>query len=172
MFMEPTSSLHREVLGSGRGGPDGVRVTATLTIGEAAARSGASTKMIRSYESIGLVPAPLRKGTGYRVYALEDVRILSFIHRARAFGFPIERIRALVCLWQGKEASREVKAIAMQQVEDLSVRIQALQHIAAALVDLAARCPGDGASECPTLSDLAGNDLQSEADGEDLKRSN
>ena len=51
---------------------------------------------------------------------MEDVSTLSFIHRARAFGFPIERIRALVGLWQGREPSREVKRIALQQVEELS----------------------------------------------------
>ena len=155
--MEPIPSLHREVVDPASGGPDHLRVPATLTIGEAAARSGASTKMIRYYESIGLIPAPRRKGTGYRVYALEDVRTLSFIHRAREFGFPIERIRVLVALWQGKEASREVKQIAMQQFEELSARIQALQQMAAKLAELAATCPDDDGAECPILIDLVGH---------------
>ena len=152
--MAVSSRIPGDGSGSVRG--DSNRLAATLTIGEAATRSGASTKMIRYYESIGLVPAPRRSGTGYRVYAMEDVRTLSFIHRARAFGFPIERIRALVGLWQGKEPSREVKRIAMQQVEELSVRVRALQHMAAELAGLAANCPGDEGAECPILIDLAG----------------
>ena len=140
---------------TGRDRPQGV--AASLTIGEAAARSGASTKMIRYYESIGLIPAPGRSGTGYRVYAIEDVRTLSFIHRARAFGFPIERIRALVGAWRGKQASREVKKIALRQVEELMQKIEALQHMANELSELAASCPGDEGSACPILVDIAGN---------------
>ncbi len=136
-------------------GGRGSGITA-LTIGDVAARSGASTKMIRYYESIHLIPAPRRSATGYRVYAMEDVRTVSFIHRARAFGFPIERIRALVGLWQGKEASREVKRIALQQVEELSARIAALRRMAAELGELAASCPGDEGPTCPILIDLAG----------------
>jgi MerR family copper efflux transcriptional regulator len=155
--MESTSDLQRDGAHSVRGAPDGLYAAAALTIGEAAARSGASPKMIRYYESIGLMPAPRRKGTGYRVYSFKDVRMLSFIRRAREFGFPIDRIRALLGLWQDKEASREVKRIALQQVEELSVRIQALQHMAAELGDLAASCPGDAGTECPILIDLAGH---------------
>ncbi len=144
--------------GSAHGRPEGSSVRATLNIGEAAARSGASTKMIRYYESIGLIPAPRRSGTGYRVYAMEDVRTLFFIHRARAFGFPMERIRALVSLWQGGEPSREVKRIAMQQLDELLVRMEALQNMAAELGDLAASCPGDDQADCPILVDLAGQE--------------
>jgi hypothetical protein len=49
------------------------------------------------------------------------------MQRARAFGITIERIRG-IGLWKGKEPSREVKKIAMQQIGELSVKNQALQE--------------------------------------------
>ena len=62
-------------------------------IGEAAARSGVSAKMIRHYEAIGLLPAATRTESGYRVYRPEDVHALRFIRNARDLGFPLAESR-------------------------------------------------------------------------------
>ncbi len=50
-----------------------------MNIGEASRKSGISTKMIRYYEQIGLIPASERTESGYRKYALNDVHRLVFI---------------------------------------------------------------------------------------------
>ena len=142
----------------------------TVSIGAAAALSGASTKMIRYYDSIGLIAPPLRSAAGYRIYTADDVKILSFIHRARDFGFPIERIRALVGFWQSGKPSREVKRIALEQVGALNDRIMALQGMAEELGALAAACPGDDGSHCPILVDLAGIGPNTTVNGAGLGR--
>ena len=127
-----------------------------MNIGMAAAVSGVSAKMIRYYESIGLIPRAGRTEAGYRVYSHADVHTLNFIHRAREFGFPIERIRLLVGLWRGRKPSKEVKQVAVEHVADLDRKIAELTSMRDALQELADHCHGDGRPECPILGDLAG----------------
>src|SRR5258707_9275373 len=58
-----------------------------MNIGEVSNGSGVSTKLIRYYESINLIRAAERTGSGYRVYGDVDVQTLRFIRRARTLGF-------------------------------------------------------------------------------------
>ena len=142
-----------------------------MNIGMAASASGVSAKMIRYYESIGLVPRAGRTQAGYRVYSDTDVNTLRFIHRAREFGFPIERIRLLVGLWQGGKPSREVKQVAVEHVADLERKIAELTAMRDALQELADHCHGDGRPECPILHDLAGEATAGREDTARLMRS-
>jgi MerR family copper efflux transcriptional regulator len=127
-----------------------------LNIGEAAQASGVSAKMIRHYEAIGLMPAARRTGSGYRVYAEQDVRVLQFIHRGRALGFSLENIAGLLALWQDKDrASADVRRLAEQHIGELDRKIAELQSMKRTLEALAHSCHGDQRSDCPILDDLA-----------------
>ena len=128
-----------------------------MNIGEAARASGVSAKMLRYYESIGLVPQAGRTAAGYRTYGPREVDTLRFIRRARDFGIPMERVKVLVGLWQDKaRSSREVKRIAQQQVAELDTRIVELTAMRDALAGLAEACRGDSRPDCPILRDLEG----------------
>jgi MerR family copper efflux transcriptional regulator len=131
---------------------------ADMNIGAASRASGVSAKMIRYYESIGLIPPTSRTDAGYRVYTESDVRRLRFIHRAREFGFPMERIRALIGLWQGGRPSREVKAIALAHLSELHAKIAELTAMADTVQHLADACHGDHRPDCPILRDLENAD--------------
>lgn len=128
----------------------------SMTIGDAAKASGVSAKLIRYYESIGLIPEAGRTASGYRVYSTNDVNVLRFIKRARTLGFGIERIEHLVGLWQDRSrCSSEVKRVALAHVAELEAKIAELQAMADTLKDLADACHGDDRPECPILKDLA-----------------
>ena len=134
--------------------------------GQAAAASGVSAKMIRYYESIGLVPPARRTESGYRVYDARDVHTLAFIRRARDLGFPLARVDALVRLWRDKgRASAEVKAIAEAHVAELRGKIAALEEMARTLAHLAGSCHGDTRPDCPILEDLAGGPVPGRSAG-------
>jgi MerR family copper efflux transcriptional regulator len=127
-----------------------------LNIGEAARASGVSAKMIRHYESIGLLPAAKRTASGYRVYGEQEVRVLQFIHRGRALGFPLEKVAELLALWQDQDrASADVRRLAEQHIAELNRKIDELQAMKRTLEQLAHSCHGDQRSDCPILDDLA-----------------
>jgi Cu(I)-responsive transcriptional regulator len=129
-----------------------------FNIGGAAKRSGVSAKMIRYYESIGLVLPANRTASNYRTYDERAIRQLRFIQRARALGFSIEDIQKLLALWGDRDrSSAEVKALAEDHIADLEKRIAALRKMQVALGHLAERCHGDGRPDCPIIDDLAGD---------------
>jgi Cu(I)-responsive transcriptional regulator len=128
-----------------------------MNIGEAAAASGVSAKMIRYYESIGLIQPAARSSGNYRVYGHDDVHTLRFIRRARSLGFLIEETEHLLGLWRdSSRTSAEVKAIAERHIDELEQKIKALEEMAATLRHLATSCVGDKRPHCPILNELAG----------------
>lgn len=71
------------------------RDEAYLYIGKVAEATGASRKAIRHYESLGLLPAPKRRGK-YRVYSERDVFLVHMIKHAQSFGFRLAELTELV----------------------------------------------------------------------------
>lgn len=133
-----------------------MQTTSSLNIGDAARASGVTAKMIRHYESIGLVKAPRRTEAGYRLYSEQDVRVLQFIHRGRALGFSLDQIRDLLALWEDKHrASADVRAMALAHIAELDRKIAEMAAMRRTLESLAASCHGDERSDCPILDDLA-----------------
>lgn len=127
-----------------------------MNIGEAAKASGVSTKMIRYYEGIGLIPEAARTQSGYRVYSDSEIHTLRFIRRARDMGFPVKTITQLLALWQDRgRASAEVKAVALAHVEELHAKIAELEAMAKTLQHLANTCQGNDRPDCPILDDLS-----------------
>ncbi|GAA3487089.1 HEAT repeat domain-containing protein [Streptomyces cremeus] len=67
-----------------------------MLIGEVARRSGVSARMLRHYESLGLVRPSDRNGSGYREYAPEDIRRVFHIESLRSLGLSLRDVgRAL-----------------------------------------------------------------------------
>lgn len=127
-----------------------------MNIGQAAAASGITAKMIRYYESIALIPPGRRSDAGYRVYSDDDLHVLRFVKRARSLGFSLEQIGELLSLWQNKaRASADVKTIALGHVAELNQRIAELTEMRDTLQMLAGCCQGNDRPDCPILQSLA-----------------
>jgi Cu(I)-responsive transcriptional regulator len=127
-----------------------------MDIGRASKASGVSVKMIRHYETIGLLPRVARTFANYRVYRESEVHTLRFIRRARALGFSMEDIQDLLGLWQNKSrSSASVKKIAGKHVEELNRKIGELKAMVDTLEHLARHCHGDHRPDCPILDDLS-----------------
>lgn len=127
-----------------------------MNIGEASERSGVSAKMIRYYESVGLLPSAARRANGYRDYGDQEVAVLQFVRRTRDLGFSLEEVSSLLTLWSNtKRPSREVKKLAEKHIASLDVRMAEMREVSKTLKQLAGACHGDDRPDCPILDDLS-----------------
>lgn len=126
-----------------------------MTIGEAAGKVGVTPKMVRHYESLGLLPKVHRTESGYRIYGEAEVHTLRFVKRSRDLGFSIPEIGELVKLWQDrKRPSGSVKKVASAHLAQLDRKINELESMRKTLGHLIHCCHGDERPDCPILDDL------------------
>lgn len=128
-----------------------------MQIGEASRLTGVSAKMIRHYESIGLIPNADRRDSNYRDYGHHDVHRLGFIRRARDLGFSMDEIRDLLRLWgDTQRTSADVKALTEAHIAELDQKIRLLGEMRDTLANLADACDGDHRPDCPIIDSLEG----------------
>lgn len=125
-------------------------------IGQAAEATGVTAKMIRHYESLGLLSRVERTLSNYRIYSDRDLHVLRFIKRGRSLGFSMKEIEALLGLWQNsRRKSAEVRRLAARHIEELDSKIVEMQGMRDTLTHLVSACHGDHRPDCPILEDLA-----------------
>ena len=126
-----------------------------MNIGQASKASSVTAKMIRYYESIGLVPKASRTEGGYRDYASQDIHRLRFIRRARDLGFSIDQVRELLKLWSDqRRSSANVRAVALEHITELEIRATQLKDMIKTLKHLVAACEGNDRPDCPIIEEL------------------
>jgi Hg(II)-responsive transcriptional regulator len=126
-----------------------------MWITETAREAGVNTQTLRYYERRGLLPRPPRRGSGYRDYSDDAVRIVRFIKRAQELGFSLDEIEQLIRLRGVRRGERQrVRAIAERKVVEIDKKIAQLQSMRAALDHLIASCQRGGAAECPIIDAL------------------
>ncbi len=120
-----------------------------LTIGKLARHGGVNIMTIRYYERRGLLPAPARSASGYRLYADDAVQRLQFIRQAQLLGFSLSEIQDLLSLrMQPGTTCADIRAAVEKKIEDL-------ERIKNALTALASACRGKGpTADCPILEAL------------------
>jgi len=126
-----------------------------MKISQLAKESGITSKTIRYYEEIGLLPAALRNGNGYREYRASDIERLVFIRRCRELQIPLEQIKTLIAVQLDEKSScQEVDDLIEQQLEKVRKTIAELTLLEQTLHTLATSCPNDRVGDCQILKNL------------------
>lgn len=108
-----------------------------MRIGEVAKATGISAKIIRYYESAGILPEGKRTPAGYRIYEAQDIQLLILIKRARDLGFRPAEVDQLVSFWHDPvEVNEDVKQLVRRQIQELLARIGEMQALVSTLQSL------------------------------------
>ncbi len=99
-------------------------------IGELSAQTGISSKAIRYYEEIRLLPPAKRADNDYRIYDEQDVERLGFIQRARSLDFALEDIAEILDFRDRAEPPCSyVMDLMRRQIDEISTRIRNLERM-------------------------------------------
>ena len=129
-----------------------------LNIGKAAKLSNLKVKTVRYYADIGLVSPVKNNNTGYRDFSEDDVARLQFVSKARKFNFSIQECEELLSLYSDKNrSSREVKALTLEKISEINVKLLELKDLKKQLSFLADNCKGNDRPDCPILDALSEN---------------
>ena len=126
-----------------------------MWISQTAKEAGVNAQTLRYYERRGLLPKPSRRGSGYREYSPDAVRLVRFIKRAQTLGFSLDEIEELARLRDvGRGERHRVRAIAERKIGEIDRKIAQLQSMREALTMLVASCHQGVAAECPIIDAL------------------
>jgi MerR family transcriptional regulator, copper efflux regulator len=108
----------------------------TFTVGQAAQKTGLSTKAIRLYERRGLLPTVPRSAVGYRLFDKADIEVLRFIRQARTIGLRLEEIAEVLALQRSGHAPCErVLAMLDAHLSEIDNTLSDLYAVRSALAE-------------------------------------
>lgn len=111
-----------------------------MRIGELARRADVTTRTIRHYEWVGVLPAAERTQGGYRDYGEDALPRLAFVRAAQAVGLTLGEIREVIAFRdRGESPCSHVLALLERRSSELSRRIREMQSLRAELDALAVR---------------------------------
>ncbi len=120
-----------------------------MKIGEVADQTGVSTKTIRYYEDIGVLPEPERAPNGYRDYDKVTVSRLRFVRDAQATGLTLTEIASILDLReQGQSTCHHVVDLLERHLDDLDRHITSLHKTREQLAAMTERARSLDPAEC------------------------
>ena len=127
-----------------------------MNIGKAASLSGLTVKTVRYYSDIGIIKPVIDTNTGYRDFSEPDLAKLQFVAKARKFDFSLDDCRELLALYENKDrSSKEVKALTLEKVAEIDIKLKELKTLRDQLSTLASACQGNDRPDCPILRALS-----------------
>ncbi|MER6607743.1 MerR family transcriptional regulator [Streptomyces sp. NPDC000927] len=123
-----------------------------MRIGEIAALVGVTSRTVRHYHHIGLLPEPGRHANGYRVYGVRDAVKLARIRRLTELGLSLDEVRDALA----DDDGRELLDILAELDADLARQERAIRERRLRLARLLDGPVGDGGAMPPALAELLG----------------
>ncbi|MGW8887136.1 MerR family transcriptional regulator [Streptomyces sp. NPDC055749] len=123
-----------------------------MRIGEIAALVGVTSRAIRHYHHIGLLPEPERRANGYRSYSVRDAVLLARIRRLTELGLGLDEVRDVLA----DDAGRELAEVLGELDADLARQEQEIRDRRRRLAGLLERPVGAGEPLSPELAELLG----------------
>ncbi|GAB4409085.1 MAG: Hg(II)-responsive transcriptional regulator [Thermodesulfovibrionales bacterium] len=106
-------------------------------IGDIAKKFGLNPRTIRYYETIGILPKPIRSESGYRVYSEETIERLEFILKAKTLGLKLDEIKEIIQLHEKGEVPCEcTKEFIRNKVSEIDEKITNLTELKERLTKL------------------------------------
>ena len=127
-----------------------------MRIGDLARQAGVDVQTVRYYEREGLLEAPARTASGYRIYGREQLERLNFVRHCRSLDMPLVEIRRLIDLSGDVSVScDEVDALVRAHLEKIRAKRAALEALEARLSALSTQCAsGQRVADCRILAEL------------------
>ena len=127
-----------------------------MNIGKAASMSGLTVKAVRYYSDLGIIKPDVDANTGFRDFSESDLAKLQFVAKARKFDFSLDDCRELLALYENTQrSSKEVKALTLEKIAEIDVKLTELNMLRDQLSTLASACQGDDRPDCPILDALS-----------------
>ncbi|EFL14874.1 MerR family transcriptional regulator [Streptomyces sp. C] len=121
-----------------------------MRIGEIAALVGLTTRAVRHYHHVGLLPEPERRPNGYRAYTVRDAVLLARVRRLTELGLGLDEVRDVLA----DDAGRELADVLHELDADLARQEAELAERRRRLAVLLAAGPADGEPVSPALAAL------------------
>ncbi|MFD7082828.1 MerR family transcriptional regulator [Streptomyces sp. NPDC059918] len=121
-----------------------------MRIGEIAALVGVTTRAIRHYHHVGLLPEPQRRPNGYRAYSVRDAVLLARVRRLTELGLGLDEVRDVLA----DDAGRELADVLEELDADLARQEAAIGERRRRLAALRAAPPGEDGPLSPALAAL------------------
>lgn len=120
-----------------------------VRIGELAERAGVSTKTLRYYETIGVLPEPVRTPSGYRDYPAEALDVVRFVRSAQTVGLTLGEIRGIVAYRErGKAPCEHTLELIRHRAGEIDEQITRLEGMRTELRRLERRARALRPEEC------------------------
>ena len=120
-----------------------------MLIGEVAERAGVTTKTVRYYEQLGILPEPERTASGYRTYGDGTLERLRFIRDAQRTGLNLTEIRSILEIKDhGERSCEHTRDLLRRHLHDIDTQIARLTDARRTLIELAEHADSADPADC------------------------